>query len=61
MYFYYHRSNDHDTNKCNTLKNDIEEIIKKGKFEKYVKKDEEHQRYHSTHKGKVMLNEVGKA
>lgn len=35
-----YRSNKHDTNKRNALKDDIEDLIQKGKLTQYVKKPE---------------------
>lgn len=40
------------------MKDDIEDLIGKGKVEQYVKKDEECQHSRSTRKGKATVNEV---
>lgn len=57
-YCHYHRSIGHDTNKCNALKDDIEELILKRKLGQYVRKDYERPCSWSLRKGKVVVNRV---
>ncbi|GAV65660.1 hypothetical protein CFOL_v3_09174 [Cephalotus follicularis] len=35
-YYWYHRDHGHDTEECKQLKNQIEDLIRKGHFRKYV-------------------------
>ena len=37
-YYYFHKDHDHYTKDCRNLKEQIEELIRKGKLQKYVKK-----------------------
>lgn len=60
-YFCYHKSNRDATDRCNTLKDEIKEIIQKGKLDKCVKKEEEHKHSRSFRKGKVVVNDVRNA
>lgn len=47
----------HDNNRCYTLKDDIKELIQKGKLSQYVKKDNEKQEPKtSPHKGKTVIS-----
>lgn len=59
-YCHYHRNNGHNTNQCTTLKDDIEELIRKSKFAQYVKKDESRTCSRSPRKGKAV-NDIEKA
>ena len=38
-YYLFHRDHGHYTNKCKDLKEQIDELIQKGKLQKFVKKD----------------------
>ena len=46
-YCRFHRDHGHHTNECRDLKEQIEELIQKGKLQKFVKKDAPRQYKHN--------------
>lgn len=59
-YYRYCTSDDHEKNRYNVSKDDIEELISKGMLNQYLRKDEERQHSQSPRREKTVVNEVKK-